>query len=216
MVQPQRWHRRGASWHTALSAFLQYAVDTWLADAPEARARCAALAGSTVAVELTDLGVELCLRPNADGIAVSVERTTEADARIRARSVDLLRLSTGEGATGAPGRLHIEGDAELAQAVRDLMRSVPFDPEERLARLIGDIPAHQAGRMARGVHGFMRDTAWRIAAMGSEFLQYETRDLVRPDEVAAFVAEVDALRDDLERAAARLDAVATHSVGPPA
>jgi ubiquinone biosynthesis protein UbiJ len=44
--------------------------------------------------------------------------------------------------------------------------------------------------------------------MGAEFLKYEKRDLARPDEVEDFVLAVDRLRDDVERAAARLKEIA--------
>ncbi len=187
-----------------MSALLQSAVDFWMADAPEARQRCASLAGKCVVVELSDLGIAIALRPGADGIAVQVGDEPAADARIRAPSLDLLRMSRGVGSGDATGRIHIEGDAELAQAMRDLLRDVPFDAEERLARIVGDVPAHEFGRFARGVDALARDTLRRVEQMVGEFLKHESRDLPRPDEVSRFVAEVDALRDDVDRAEARL------------
>ena len=184
---------------------LQAAFDLWLRDSPEVRADCGALAGRCIAVEATDLGTELCLRPEVDGIAVTLEAAVAPDVRISAPAIDLLRMVRG-GGTSAP-RLVITGDAELAQRVRALFRRVRFDPDERLAALVGDIPAHQLGRAFRGVAAFGRDTVRSLTEMAGEYLQYETRALPTKVEVATFVAEVDTLRDDVERAAVRLDRV---------
>lgn len=190
-----------------MNALLQSAIAFWMADAPEARRRCAALEGKCVVVELSDLGVVFTLRPGEDGIEVQLRDDPDAHARIRAPSLDLLRLSRGVGSGDAIGRVHVEGDAELAQAMRDLLRDVPFDAEERLARIIGDVPAHELGRVARGMDALARDALRRMEQMLGEFLKHESRDLPRPDEVSRFVAAVDALRDDVARAEARLQRI---------
>jgi len=190
-----------------VNALLRSAMAFWMADAPEARRRCAALAGKCVVVELSDLGIIVALRPGDDGLSVALQDDPGAHARIRAPSLDLLRLSRGTGSGNATGKVHIEGDAELAQAIRDLLRDVPFDAEERLARMIGDVPAHGIGQIARGMKALARDTRHRVEHMVGEFLKHESRDLPRPDEVARFVAAVDALRDDVARAEARLQRI---------
>lgn len=190
-----------------LQRMLQSAFDLWLADSPEARTECAALAGRSIAVELTDLRADLTLRPNAHGIAVTFEHAAAPDARIRATSSDLLRIVAARGAHGTPGRLHIEGDAEVAQRFRGMLRLVRFDPEERLAQLVGDVPAHQLGRLFRGVAAFGLETARTLGDMAGEYLHYENRALPTRAEVRGFVAAVDTLREDVDRAAARLDRV---------
>lgn len=190
-----------------MNTLLRSATEFLLADAPEVRARCAALAGRTVVVELTDFDLEFCIRPRAGGLDVTQEGADDADARVRGRSFDLLRMARG-GRAGSDGGVQVAGDAELVQDLRNLMRDAGWDPEERLARLVGDMPAHELGRLARGVHAAAGDAGWRLAGMAAEFLKFETRDLARPDEVEEFVLAVDRLRDDVERAAARLQGIA--------
>lgn len=194
-----------------IAAGLQQAMDFWLADAPDARVRCAALAGRTVMVELTDIGARFYLQPHPDGIRVELEYEGAVDATLRARSLELLRLSRAEGSAGAAGRVQVEGDAEVARDMRALLRAVPFDPEERVARLLGDVPAHQLGRLLRGIAAISRDTLTTLGEMSAEYLHYESRQLPTRDEVAAFVAQVDAMRDDVDRAAARLGQIARES-----
>lgn len=183
---------------------LQTALDAWFADAPEAHARCAALAGRSVVIEIEDLGFEVTLRPGSSGLRVEPGADADADARLRAGVFDLFRLARSSGAKGAPGRIHIEGDAELAEEMRDILRSVPFDPEERFARIVGDVPAHEAFRAFRGLLEIGRRTADEAGVMISEYLRYESRDLPTRHEVEEFVHRVDEVRDAVERAAAKL------------
>ena len=180
---------------------LQAAFEFWLADSPEVRAGFAALAGKRIVVEASDLDAAITLSPHADGVSVSAGADAVHDVRITATLSDLLRLARGAG--GA--RLNVDGDAELAQTVRGLVRRVRIDPDERLARVVGDVPAHQLGRLVRGAALFGRDAARRLADMAAEYWQYEARALPTRAEVRAFVDDVDALRDAVERAAARFE-----------
>lgn len=188
-----------------LRRLLQSALDAWFADAPEAHARCAALNGRSVVIEIEDLGFEFTLYPGASGLRVGSGADAESDARLRAGAFDLFRLARNSGAKGAPGRIHIEGDAELAEEMRDILRSVPFDPEERLARVVGDVPAHEAFRALRGLLEIGRRTADEAGVMIAEYLKYESRDLPTRHEVEEFVHDVDEIHDAVERVAARLE-----------
>ncbi len=188
-----------------IQRLLQAAFDFWIKDTPEVRADCAALAGRCIAVEVTDLDTELCLRPHETGISVMLATSDAPDVRIAATSADLLRMARGT--QTPPPRLMISGDAELAHSVRALFRRVRFDPDERLAALIGDVPAHQLGRAFRAVASFGRDSVNSLAGMAGEYLQYEARTLPTQAEVQTFVGAVDEVRDDVERAAARFESL---------
>ena len=183
---------------------LQAAFEFWLADSPEVRAGFAALAGKRIVVEASDVGAAITLEPHADGVAVRPGADALHDVRITATASDLLRLARG----GAGARLNIDGDAELAQTLRALIRRVRIDPDERLARVVGDIPAHQLGRLLRGAAQFGRDSALRLAEMTTEYWRYEAQLLPSRTEVRAFIDDVDALRDAVDRAAARLELAA--------
>ena len=51
-------------------------------------------------------------------------------------------------------RVRIEGDAETAQAFRELLSHAHPDLEAEVARHMGEGPAHHALRLARGVFNF--------------------------------------------------------------
>ncbi len=192
------------SGYDPLRHLLQSALDAWFADAPEAHMRCAALEGRSVVIEIDDLGFEFTLHPVSSGLRVESGADPAAGARLRAGAFDLFRLARNSGAKGAPGRIHIEGDAELAEEMRDILRSVPLDPEERFARVVGDVPAHEAFRVFRGLLDVGRRTAGEAGVMIAEYLKYESRDLPTRHEVEEFVHRVDEIHDAVERVAARL------------
>jgi len=53
--------------------------------------------------------------------------------------------------------IHIEGDVQLAAEVNWLIDHVRWDPEEDLARLLGDAPAHVLAQNARRALGALRE-----------------------------------------------------------
>ena len=63
--------------------------------------------------------------------------------------------------------LRIEGDVQLAADINWLVDHVRWDPEEDLARLIGDVPAHRLASAARLTAQALRDFVLRRARASS-------------------------------------------------
>jgi ubiquinone biosynthesis protein UbiJ len=101
--------------------------------------------------------------------------------------------------------VQIRGDVELAQKFRELALLLRPDIEEELSLAIGDVPAHQLGRLARSALGWGRRAADTTLRNISEFLAHERGDLVSRSEGNQFLKGVDALREDVDRAEARLE-----------
>lgn len=73
---------------------------------------------------------------------------------------------------------------------------------------MGDIAAHQAGRLLRGIAGWGEHVGQTLAANVKEYLQEESRDLVARPEVDGFVAEVRALEEALGQLETRIEKLA--------
>jgi ubiquinone biosynthesis protein UbiJ len=192
-----------------LIAPLQRALDDLVAARARTRERAAALAGCTVAVAFTELGLTLAFT-GEDGRLV-VRRAAEApapEATLRGTTAAFLGALAAQarepGSTVLPPGLAVEGDALRVRDLRALLADLEFDWEERAARLVGDATAHQLARAARAFGGWTRYAGERLSRDVVEYLREETRDLVAKDEVARFNDGVDQVRDGVERAAARL------------
>ncbi|MGB5200150.1 MAG: sterol-binding protein, partial [Sedimenticolaceae bacterium] len=86
----------------------------------------------------------------------------------------------------------------------EVLADLDIDWEEQLSRFTGDIAAHEIGRGVRAASregARMRRSSEQIL---SEYLTEEARLLPHRFEVEDFIADVDTLRDDAERLAARI------------
>lgn len=176
----------------------------------EARAACAALKGQRLKIVVNDLEVAIGLESLGDSLRLSLPASGEFQTEIEGSPLNLVALSgpTPERLLKS-GAVQTRGDVELLQRYRNLLRLLRPDLEEELAKLTGDAAAHRLAGIARGVIAFGHrgfDTAVRNSA---EYFAHESGDLVPRAEGEAFFAEVDRLREDVDRAAARLDALLT-------
>jgi ubiquinone biosynthesis protein UbiJ len=69
---------------------------------------------------------------------------------------------------------------------------------------VGDVAAYRLGSLARGFFSAGHRAATTFGRNVSEYLQEESRDVPPRFELDEFAQGVDRLRDDVERAAARL------------
>jgi ubiquinone biosynthesis accessory factor UbiJ len=187
-----------------LLATLENVLNRGLPRSQRARELTAQLAGRSVAIEVRDL---VTLRVAANGQTLSVHRGADgADARISGGPLGLLGLAgAAPQAVVQRGAVSIEGDAEVAQKFRELAQLLRPDLEEELALLIGDVPAHQLGRLARAGADFSRRAAGTTLQNFAEFLAHERADLVSRNEGEQFLRGVDQLRESFDRLEARFE-----------
>ena len=114
-----------------------------------------------------------------------------------ARSANLSELRNA-GAT-------LNGDIHVAEGFAELFRLAMPEPEALLADWIGDMPAHAVGEAALSVGGWTRRAGGAFGQNLGEYLQEESPALVPPALARQFHAAVDRIRDDVERAARRVE-----------
>jgi ubiquinone biosynthesis protein UbiJ len=111
------------------------------------------------------------------------------------------------GQAGAMKHIRIEGDAEFATALGYLAEHLRWEPEEDLARVIGDAGAHRAASIARDVAGRARRTGRNFIESVAEYLLDEDPRLVRRGELDALTTTLTRTRDDVARLEKRLERV---------
>lgn len=186
-------------------AGLEITLNRYLSLDPETLARLADLTGKVVAVELRGLGVTLYMAPHGGGIQLLGDYRGTPHTTIRGTLLSLARAGHGED-RGAlfSGDVEIRGDITVGQRFEAILREMDIDWEEQLSRLVGDVAAHQVGNLARDTLAWGAKSVDTLSRDLSEYLQEESRQLPQRDEVDAFLAAVDSLRNDVERLAARV------------
>lgn len=116
----------------------------------------------------------------------------------------LLGKRDDEEAAVPVGRMRIEGDAELARRLQRLAERFDPDWQQPFTTVFGDVLGVQ---IANGVAAALRQArtgGQKFAESAAEYLTEESRDVVPRAELDAFHDDVDTLRDDTERLAARI------------
>ncbi len=187
-------------------ALLEASLNRYLRLDPDSPARLAALHGRVIVLELPASALRLTFIPGPAGLQVLGHWEGEPDCLLRGSPLALARLGLGDKGEQAlfSGAVSVEGDTETAQRFGALWAQLDIDWEEQLSRLTGDPIAHQAGRLVRGLGRWAGGTADTFRANLQEYLQEELGLLPTAAEVSDFAAEVEGLRDDVERLAARL------------
>lgn len=152
-------------------------------------------------------GTELVLRAYFSECGVSLAtpdaEDPPADATVRLTPAAALALirSRGERAQGVEFR----GDVAVVHALRRLVGGLEIDWEEQLAKITGDVVAHQIGQTVGGLFGWFEHVRRTAEANLGEYLTEESRQLPPAAEISAFLDDVDRLRQDTDRLQARIE-----------
>ncbi len=186
-------------------AALNPAVDAALALDPDARTRVQRLEGAVLGVRVTGLGWCVYAVPSEDRVRLQVAQPDAPAAWISGPPASLAMLATRAGTRALfSGRLRVDGDIAVAKAYKRLFDTLDPDWEEALAGALGDIPAHEAGRVLRGLRAWARRTATHRREDLRAWLIDETEAVPTRAEADRWLAEIDRLRADADRLRARL------------
>jgi ubiquinone biosynthesis protein UbiJ len=191
-----------------LTSTIEIVLNRGLPRSPRARELCRELEGRRMGVEVRGM-TRLLIESTGDTLRITRDATAEAEAEVSGGAFSLMALA-GESpdAVLQRGDVEIRGDAVLAQKFRELALLLRPDVEEELSLAVGDVTAHQMGRAARAAFSFGRRAASTTLRNVAEFLAHEKADLVPRAEGDQLLKGVDALREDVDRAEARMDLLA--------
>jgi ubiquinone biosynthesis protein UbiJ len=171
-----------------------------------ARELCAKLAGTVVAVRVSDTALAAYFIVDDEAIDVVAVTAQDPDVLITGSLLTLASLAGQSGTIAIrDGSLDISGDAELAGQFQQLLSFARPDIEEELSSIVGDAAAHRLGEIARGFGRWGREARSTMGANIREYLQEESRDAPSRYEVEKFNTDVSKLRDDVDRIEARLN-----------
>ena len=188
---------------------IENVLNRGLPRSPRARQLVSELNGTRLGVEVR--GVTRIL-VHSSGVVLHLTRDAAgaADAEVSGSPLNLLALAgPSPEAVLQKGAVEIRGDTDIARKYRELAHLLTPDLEEELSLVIGDVPAHELGRMARGVFGWSRQAAATAVRNLAEYLAHERADLVPRAEADQFMSGVDRLREGVDRLEARINLLAS-------
>lgn len=181
------------------------ALNHLLMQEPWAASSLRPFAGKTVRFNVSPLDLSLQVAP--DGMVAAAPNDAEPAVTLTvplAATPNMLVDYASAGQAGVMKHVRIEGDAELANTVSQLVQHLRWEAADDLSRIFGDIVAQ---RMVTGA-GRMRDSALQVVRglrdSVTEYLVEERPTLVRRAELEDMSAGIGIVRNDLARLEKRL------------
>ncbi len=195
------------NWKIPAGRALEAALNRALALDPDTREALRAVDGHTVVLQLDAPPLALQVRVSGERLEVGpVESAREPDLSVRSTLGGLIAQLPWFKRDDAPpvGKIKMSGDAELARRLQRLAER--FDPDWQLpfVRVFGDIAGVQIAMAVGAALRQARIVGRNLAESAAEYVTEESRDVVARAELHAFHDDVDTLRDDVERLAARV------------
>jgi ubiquinone biosynthesis protein UbiJ len=164
------------------------------------------LHGKVIAFELAGLGQTLYLIPGPSGVQIFSRCEDEPDCTLRGTPLALARMGNQKASSDQlfSGAVKISGDTELAHQFGKILGGMSIDWEAQLARYTGSLVAEDVAGLFRDIAGWGRRSLDVLELDLQELLQKELCILPERTEVDRFLADVDELRDGIERLEARI------------
>jgi len=173
---------------------------------PHTKQALSAIDGKVVRVEVSapTLVFHLIVVDNQ----IDVEGAFDAvpDTTLTGSASDLLSLRNQNDALYT-GAVKISGDMGTGEQLRTIISNIDIDIEDVIAPITGGTVAHQLGRVGSSLTSWLSDTGSSLKRNTSEYLQEEAELLAPNSEVKRFTADVDAVREQLDRVEARIRAM---------
>lgn len=139
------------------------------------------------------------------------EDLTSANACLHGSTFDLLHLLRSQTSpTWANSGITVQGDLDLVQHFLSMTQHMDIDWEEWLSVYLGDIAAHEIGRQGRRFRRWAQKVRRSMLRNAREYLLYESKAVVGPQELNAFSSEISTIVDAVNALETRIANVQAH------
>lgn len=185
---------------------IEKAFNKFLQLDPETNARLSPIVGKAIRIQFQPGDYSLYFLIEADYIRWLNAYDAPPDVTISGAPFELLALSRKNinSASLSASKINVTGDMETARQFKRVFAELDIDWEEQLSKFTGDFIAHQVGKFVQTVSRWAKQSADHLRQDVTEYAQQEARWLPLRLEVNDFLRQVDTLRNDVERLAARV------------
>lgn len=200
------------NWKPLAGRTLEAALNRVMSLDEDTRAALQPLDGRRVVIQLESPALALQVKVEGEQLRVgpvAAEETPDLSLRstlggVLSQLPALIGMTPSDNSAAPIGSLRIEGDAELARRLQTLARGFDPDWQRPFAAVFGDVLGVQIADACLAALSQASVLASNGAEVAAEYLTEESRDIVSKAELEAFHDDVDILRDDVERLAARI------------
>lgn len=160
-------------------------------------------AGKTICISIPPITLHLLVESNGEFAALTAAEAAEPDAKLSLPATAAIKFMLQKQLDTS--QINMEGDTELAAEIGKILRTLSWDIEEDLSRIIGDIPAHQVVSTGKMALREAKRQVLSLSGMFAEFWQEEDPMIAKKRHLEQFAQHVDTLRDDVERLAKRIE-----------
>ena len=192
---------------TTLLNLLQETINLTLRLDPDTLARVAELEGRVLRLRAAgESPFGIYVLPEESGLRLRAQCDREPDVTLTGDMPAVFRMALRRflPEVVAAGEVQISGDIALGQRFQRLLEQVEVDWEEQLARVLGDVPAHQLGNVLRDFGTWTQQSLRTLHQDLGEYLQEESRLLPSRPRAGAFRQAVETLQRDLDGLEQRL------------
>lgn len=184
-------------------SLIEKILNRYLQFDPESKKNLQALAGKVIVFESYEFKIYWLFMQ--DKIVLTNQYDGLVDAMLSGSVFDFARLGIKQDtATVFASDIKMTGDAEVIQAFQNLFAQLNIDWEDQLSKITGDVIAYQIGRALRFLSTWAKQSSTTLQANLTEYLQEEALLLPTNIELQTFFAEIDKLRNDVERLEAKI------------
>ena len=178
---------------------------------PKTMQRLQQLHGKSMGLHIKTINQSITVSPFAEGIELSREILSKVDVTLKVTPSAMLKISRDglEGADLQPGELEISGGPIIGQRFARIITELSINWEDLLAEQIGDSPARVVSMAAEQTRDFAQHSRAQIHNRFIHFIKNELTVTAEQEEVNNFLDDVDTLRADTERLAARIKRLQT-------
>ncbi|MBL1293088.1 MAG: SCP2 sterol-binding domain-containing protein [Thiotrichales bacterium] len=188
-----------------LAIALEAAINRGIALDPESREQLAEIGGKVIAIELDKLERRLVMHIDEHRVRLLTNFDGKANATIRGTPTALAQMGLNKDKGPASSNVNFSGDPDLGQRFQQIIDRFEIDWEGELAKVTGDVVAHQVGKTARHFFHWLKEAGSSLEQTAADYVRHETRAAIGNDELEQFLSGVDTLRNDVARIEQRVN-----------
>ena len=188
---------------------VEAAINRYLKLDPEVLSKLAEFHGKVIKIEINGTDKNLYIFPGEEGISISAEYDGDADTTLRGSPLSLFKMGlvTNAATMLLRGEVEIIGDTRLGHQFKKILSQMDIDWSEPLAELIGDTLAHQIHQSGKKFGQWGKGTFTSVDYSLGEYLEKESRDVVKETELEIFNDDGDKIINDVYRLQAKVNLI---------